>query len=613
MKNIFINKKIITLLCVTLLISGCGMNTNNIATPNFNNIDDVISNIPTKNKISKLMKQGIYEIKNANYEKASKTFAEGLRLDPSNGHLHFLNALSYHMRSLSGNTKMLNLAQIGYSTALKFDNSNYWAAYLLGHIYFQKQEYLNAQNQFSYGLLFSPNNPYLLRALSVSSYYNNNIKLNSWSAKKAYELDPNNKANLRNLVFSQAASGKIEDAKKSLNLIKNATYLANDNTYMKTLSYDTISNRINDWENYYASADGSIFGDPVSTEDLLNNNDNGSYSSDDSYTNNGSNIQISKETGEITNLPKMTLVDVVIIQTEEIKSQSKGINLLDGLNVTLSGTLYNRNKSYGTNGTSDIITIGPDFRFDGLEYNLNIFNDAGNKAEVLARPSLLAIENQSSNFYSGSTLHVQLNSSDGDGSMEDVPVGISLNITPRFYKNDIVKVTVHAERSFLQSLSENVGFSAFSQTARTSVDATAVLKLGETLILSGLTVSSNDKSQSGVPLLQDIPAVQYLFSKKVDTKTEKSILILLTPRKAKYYNEVLDSKEVHKQNKKQTKHIKTLIKKEKIQTNIDAIIAQMTNNNLYQHFRTGDLQLEDWNNKDTFIGAIKRIAGFLYY
>ncbi len=64
-----------------------------------------------------------------------------------------------------------------------------------------------------------------------------------------------------------------------------------------------------------------------------------------------------------------------------------------------------------------------DTRFDllGLEYNLNIFNDGKNKAEVLARPSLVATENQTSEFFSGGELHVQLSSQNSDGSMVDIP------------------------------------------------------------------------------------------------------------------------------------------------------------------------------------------------
>lgn len=319
----------------------------------------------------------------------------------------------------------------------------------------------------------------------------------------------------------------------------------------------------------------------------------------------------------------MTLVDVTIIGTEESKSQAKGINLLAGLQTTLSGSLsYNKTIGKDADGKStdsETTTFAPSLNLLNLEYNLNIFNDGSNKAEILARPSLLAIENETSKFFSGGVLHVQLSSNNSDGSMVDIPIGINLSITPQFYGDDTVKVTVHADRSFLEEGADSVGFSAFSQTASTSVDATAILKFGETLILSGLSENQHDVSKDGVPFLQDIPGIQYLFSRKEDLETKKSILILLTPQKARYSNRNVTAEELQKELKEskeeQTIYTSSLKNNEKIKrSNIDAAIAHLSRENqFYRQFRTGDLELDSWNNEDTMLGAFKRALGFLYY
>ncbi|WOE70896.1 hypothetical protein RZR97_04810 [Hydrogenimonas thermophila] len=47
--------------------------------------------------------------------------------------------------------------------------------------------------------------------------------------------------------------------------------------------------------------------------------------------------------------------------------------------------------------------------------------------------------------------------------------------------------------------------------------------------------------------------------------------------------------------------------------NIDIVIANTQKNSLYREFRDGDLRLESWNNKDTFLEAVKRTLRFLYY
>ena len=633
-QNKFLNKRIAISIFAAFLLGGCAShnNTTYIKPPDLK-LENVLRGISKKDKISLIIKKCIKQIELAKYDEATKIISEGLRLSPDNGHLHFLNALSYHMQSLNGNKKMLDLAQTGYLTALKFDDTNYWASYLLGNVYFKKKEYKKAQNHFAQGLLYDNKNPYLLRGLAVTSYYSNDIALNTWAAKRAYEVDPDNIASLKNLIFAQAAAGKTKIAKETLkkfNKVLNDKKQRDDNNYMRELSFDIVSNRVNDWKNYHEIAQLNIFGsdDDRSTDSF--DHDSSSDSSDDdslsdssdddtdddSSDNTASNNDTENNTNkkEKVNLPKMTLVDVVIIKTEEVKSQAKGINLLEGLKTTMSGTIYNRTKT----ATSDSESSTVQFDLTGITYNFNIFNDGANKAEVLARPSLLAVENKKSRFHSGSKLHVQLDSSNGDDSMDEVDIGINLEITPKFYGNDTIQITVHAQRSSLETLSEEVGFTAFTQTSQTSVDATAVLKFGETLILSGLTVNSNDNTKSGVPLLQDIPGLQYLFSRAVQEEVRKSILILLTPRKPRYYNEILTHGEranlEDEANKKETYYTRLLINKERISTtNSDAILSHLGNNQLYRQFRKGDLKLDDWNNADTFMGSLKRMAGFLYY
>ena len=202
-----------------------------------------------------------------------------------------------------------------------------------------------------------------------------------------------------------------------------------------------------------------------------------------------------------------------------------------------------------------------------------------------------------------------------DGSMVDIPVGITLNVTPSFHGDDTVEVVVHAEHSYLQMQSELVGFTAFSQTTKTSVDATAVLKFGETLILSGLTERGSDKSSSGVPLLQDIPGVQYLFSRDEQIKTKKSILILLTPRKATYARDVLSAEEL--ENGADLEKVRATDPKQQdavANTNLNAAMAHLKQDSeFYRQFRTGDMALDFWENDDSLYGALRRVLGFLYY
>ncbi|OUR95641.1 hypothetical protein A9Q84_14150 [Halobacteriovorax marinus] len=631
MKSLKRRSYLSTLLVLLLLLGSCSTFTGSskieIHPTVSKNVVEMLENISVNTDVKASVKQGIQYIAENNYKDASKSFGEALRLDPINGHLHFLNGLSYHLMSLNGDSTKLELAESGYKLAIRYDASNHWAALYLGNIYFSKRRYLDAQNQFSYGLLYAPENQELLKALSVASYYAKNIELSSWAAEKALNDKPKDLSNLRNSLFTRAAGGEKRDENKSLIEYKKLIESKKNKQPIENLAYKSLLNRVNQWDRFHYGAktaqngEASVFGSSSRAEGTPLNLDD-SAKSTKSVNKYNSYLSSSKKKKKRKgrrkkklNLPKMTLVDVVIIRTEESRTENKGINILSGLQATLTGTMFGYN-SAATAGTKDT-TIAPTLTLAGLKYNFNIFNDGSNKAEILARPSLLAVEGETSDFSSGATLHVQLSSSNVDGSMVDVPVGINLNVTPTFYDDETVKIDVSAKRTFLENNSEKVGFTAFTQTSLTSVKATAVLRFGETLILSGLSENENESSEDGVPFLQNIPIIQYLFSNKQKLKTKKNVLILLTPHKARYADRNMGSSQLRNKLLKKdekNKFVFELQAKENIaRNNIDAALLNLESNLYFREFRSGDLHLDDWHNDSTFTGALLRSMSFLYY
>jgi len=604
---------------------GCAPKQTQSATtlPNSKDFNAFIKNLPTNGAVASYLQEGVSRLQQKDFAKALQVFKEGLRLYPAQSNLHFFHALSYHLQASNNDAKYLELAKSGYKTALKFDGHNYWAAYFLGHIYYEQKNYVQAQNRFSYTLLYAPRNATFLRALASASYYTNDPVMSLWAAKKAYEQEPNNINGLQTLIFAYAASGDSENAKKYLQKFQILASAEQNSDLQSRFVQEALKDRVEGWQIFYAASGDSIYGDSKEFEQTYI--PKGAFS-DTSYnpalddkpleqTIQDVNASTTTQNGQ-TKIPKMVLVDVVIIGTEEVRSQSKGINILEGLQTTLSGTLYGYTRIRGDNAIKSI-SYSPSFNLMDLEYNLNIFNDANNKAEVLAKPSLLATENQPSKFYSGAVLHVQLSSNNADGSMVDVPIGIHLDVTPNFYDEDIVALTVHAERNFLQSLSEHVGFNAYTQTTSVSVDATATLKFGQTLMLSGLSEVSDTKTKSGVPLLQSIPGVQYFFSQDEQSQVKKSILILLTPRKARFLDDQSTSEfQTDDTNTQEDSGFtKDLQKSQRIQipSNFDTVLANLQNSGLYRQFRAGDVKLESWDDIDTLENAFKRNLKFLYY
>lgn len=564
---------------------------------------------------------GIRLLRAGQWEDANRVFEHGLKLNPGDGTLHFLNALAYHLRAGDGNQATLELAETGYRLALKFEPDNVWAAYLLGYIAHLSQRYGDAQEFFSYGILYHPDQPHLLQGLLVSSYANKDLGMAAWAARRLEAAPPDSPSVRRNAALTYAAVGDFVGARASL-----ASFSAQNGG-------DALNRRVAEWEGFYrrndlpqlAFSDAAPFESRKKARDDAKQNilpDNTlltPVASPERSTGSGGPTTAMPGTAAkggaapVPELgPKMALVDVVIIRTEENRSSSRGVNLLSGLRATLGGTLYEATltSSY-TNGQatrSRQYTFNPVLSLAGLTYNLNIFNDGSERAEIIARPSLLAVENKTSKFFSGGVWHVQLSGNLTYGSVEEVPIGLTLKVTPQFLNDELLVINVDAERSFLESRSEDVGFTAFSETTKTSVQASAKLRFGETLILSGLSENESNRSRDGVPVLERLPVIQYLFSNKIEQDTHRSVLILLTPRKPRFLSAVPDAAAAGAETAQRPEGSafrEQLQKKEGIRGNIDATLAGLVHSDYYRQFRSGDMQVEDWREND----GLGRILG----
>jgi len=110
----------------------------------------------------------------------------------------------------------------------------------------------------------------------------------------------------------------------------------------------------------------------------------------------------------------------------------------------------------------------------------------------------------------------------------DKPVGIALTVTPTFMDDDKILLSIRASRSFMEkSLNPNV---ALMQT-RNAVNASAQVSYGQTFVLNGLVERELDTMSNGVPVLQDIPILQYFFKRSVSLDYNRQILTLVTVRK----------------------------------------------------------------------------------
>jgi type II secretory pathway component GspD/PulD (secretin) len=290
--------------------------------------------------------------------------------------------------------------------------------------------------------------------------------------------------------------------------------------------------------------------------------------------------------------PRMVLVDVVLLSVQELSSTSKGVNLLNALTFQLGNgnqPAFTDIHSYGTsNGAVTNLTtaITRAVSVPALTYSLNIANANNSFNEVLARPTLAAIEGQTSEFFSGTNLSAGVVSTSTQGGTTVVPLekrfGIKLAVTPTFLPNGLVQLKVDAQRTALNANVDSPKVAYQVEIGEITANANVVMGMGETLVLSGLSEKASINTRDGVPLLQDLPLVQYAFSNKRTNDIQRSALILITPRAPAY-------------------------------TTLAQVSNSLKGTPLFREFREGDVVPERWERMDSTGTRLRQALELLYY
>jgi len=65
---------------------------------------------------------------------------------------------------------------------------------------------------------------------------------------------------------------------------------------------------------------------------------------------------------------------------------------------------------------------------------------------------------------------------------------------------------------------------------KNEVDSKVVVEDATTVVIGGVSITTDDRSMSGVPWLSRIPVLGWLFKSESIDKTRKQLLIFVTPR-----------------------------------------------------------------------------------
>jgi pilus assembly protein CpaC len=386
---------------------------------------------------------------------ASQAINSALQLDAQNTHLHFFNGLVYHLQARQGDTDKTNLAIEGYQQAIRSEPNNWLAHEFLGLAFVEQRQYGRAQAEFAKVLISRPNDVDTLQRMMAASYMSGDAATACAMADQILEI----KARLSSLflrasvsVYASCAEFDKSDAQRGVYAAKGAA----------SEDLARLDLRTSNWRAFHKSqsklADAAERSNAGGLKRLMQFPAPGSDPGLGAPPMGASPFGAPPMGAAPFGAPamgaapfgapamgaapaggqnRMVLVDVVMVRTEDTTSTTKGVNLLSALSLQFGKTGLELNKTMNNatgSVTSDTTVFTGAIGIPQLNYSLNIANANSSLNEVLARPTLAALEGMRSEFFSGTSLNAAVVSGGAGGAGSAVSIekryGVKLAVSP---------------------------------------------------------------------------------------------------------------------------------------------------------------------------------------
>lgn len=176
-------------------------------------------------------------------------------------------------------------------------------------------------------------------------------------------------------------------------------------------------------------------------------------------------------------------------------------------------------------GNRPNMTVGTIRSFAQLSATLSVL-ESKRKANTISNPRITAVNNKEAKIVGGKKIPISLRDESGNTVTQMYTIGMVLTTTPHINSAENITMDVKTEISDLDATATILGgVVILTNEATTQI----VLNDGETAVIGGLLQTTAGKTQSGIPILMDIPIIGALFRSTTTSSTKREILIFLTP------------------------------------------------------------------------------------
>ena len=242
--------------------------------------------------------------------------------------------------------------------------------------------------------------------------------------------------------------------------------------------------------------------------------------------------------GSLEQAEKMALV--LDSQTPQIEINAKlvdvDVSALREIGIAWSGTNLNIGHTEDTREDFDVsapaskpigtFKVGTVTSIGALEATLTAL-EVQRKANIISNPRITTEANREAKILVGQKIPLIVQDVAGNALTQLQTIGIQLKVTPHLTADKRVVMDLHPEVSDLSTQSTVQGGVIINTS---EADTRVMVDDGQTAVIGGLIRTNEGKVRQGVPILMNIPILGFLFSNTATTKTQRELVIFVTPR-----------------------------------------------------------------------------------
>lgn len=152
--------------------------------------------------------------------------------------------------------------------------------------------------------------------------------------------------------------------------------------------------------------------------------------------------------------------------------------------------------------------------------------ESEDKAEIIASPRLMTMDQQTAVIESGEEIPYQESTSSGATNVTFKKAVLSLKVTPQITANDRLLLALHINQDTPSGKLVNNVPTIYTREIQTNV----LVNNGQTLVLGGIYKQEQGDTAYGLPGLQRLPSWANLFRKKHKQRKNEELLIFITPK-----------------------------------------------------------------------------------